>query len=147
MYADEKDAGPVALTPIYLLIGCSLPLWLHPLQRYSSGQYLLLLSGVLAIGIGDTFASFIGKKFGRHHWNGSKKTIEGTVGCILGQFAFIGILVYLDFIPSYLLFQSTTIISVIATSLVEALTDQVDNIVLPLVMYILLSVGIRNHID
>ena len=27
---DERDSGPVVLTHLYLLIGCTAPLWLYP---------------------------------------------------------------------------------------------------------------------
>jgi dolichol kinase len=48
---------------------------------------LILLSGVLAIGIGDSAASVIGSKFGRIRFPfpSSPKTLEGTLASALSQ--------------------------------------------------------------
>ncbi|RZC43221.1 dolichol kinase, partial [Asbolus verrucosus] len=119
VFSDEKDSGIIAFTPMYLLAGCALPLWIHPapcdVTNSAIFSLLPLLSGVLTTGIGDTAASIVGSKFGYHQWH------------------------------EFLKFHSTmlyvkVIMAITVTSLIEAKTDQIDNLVLPLVMYIILIV-------
>ena len=142
-FIDEKDAGKVALTPIYLLVGCSLPLWIHnspcDLTGSTAFELLPLISGVLSIGIGDTAASIIGSKLGRNKWPGTKKSVEGTIASILAQAAFIYSLNLLGYLPLTTRLTAVSGIAVILNSLIEALTDQVDNLVLPIITYVILA--------
>lgn len=142
-FLDEKDAGLVALTPIYLLIGCSLPMWLHPLPcdlTDSAGLNLLkLLAGVLSVGIGDTTASICGYLAGKHKWPGTAKSVEGTIASVVGQAGVVFLLYRLSFIHLNTLRAATAGAAIIINALVEAKTDQVDNLVLPLVTYIVLG--------
>jgi dolichol kinase len=142
-FIDEKDAGKVALTPFYLLIGCSLPLWIHPSPcdetNSSMFTFLPMLSGIISIGIGDTFASIVGSKFGKHKWWNRNKSVEGTLAGILSQFIFL----YMMNLTGYFLTMNQRkmiicSIAVIMNSLVEAFTDQIDNLVLPLITYTIL---------
>ncbi|XP_022201193.2 dolichol kinase [Nilaparvata lugens] len=153
-FADSKDEGPLALTPIYLLIGFAGPLWLHPslllpptlnsddsgisstYSGVSPGHLLPLLAGLLSVGVGDTAASVCGTWFGRHYWDGSKKTKEGSAACFISQLFALLVLIHFGFVPRTNLLEPIS--SIVVTSLVEAYTTQVDNLVLPLLMYIVL---------
>ncbi|KAG8276716.1 hypothetical protein J6590_058387 [Homalodisca vitripennis] len=135
VFSDEKDSS-LALTPIYLLVGCSVPLWLHP-EPSSSPQVLLpLLSGLLSVGVGDTAASVCGSLCGRHFWPDSRKTKEGSAACFLSQLFFVIALIHFGYAPRNNLLQPIAAIAVV--TLVEATTDQIDNLALPLIMYCML---------
>ncbi|XP_044739047.1 dolichol kinase [Chrysoperla carnea] len=141
IFVDEKDsAGGISLSPLYLLIGLSLPLWIHPfgcdLTDSAGFQLLPFCSGLLTIGVGDTFASIFGMLLGKHSWPGTKKTVEGTLGSILVQICCLYGLFHYDLIVERDIPKA--ILAIVFTSLVEAKTDQVDNLVLPLLAYIIL---------
>uniref|UniRef100_A0A8W7PRQ8 dolichol kinase n=1 Tax=Anopheles coluzzii TaxID=1518534 RepID=A0A8W7PRQ8_ANOCL len=143
LFIDEKDAGAIALTPIYLLVGCSLPLWLHPapcdLTNSGGLQMLTLSAGVLSIGIGDTAASVAGYHFGRHKWHArTNKSVEGTVASVLLQALAIGALYHVGVIQLTVSRAAYAGIAVLVNALVESRTDQIDNLVLPLVTYLIL---------
>lgn len=166
LFIDEKDAGSVALTPIYLLLGCSLPLWLHPCPWCtitSNGiDVLPLLSGVLSVGIGDTVASVVGSKYGRNMWlskcellgkynipipnnfvslTDGQKSIEGTLASISAQGLVLIVLVYLRYLYVSTFQIYVSVAAILVNSFIEAHTNQVDNLVLPLVTFIILSLS------
>lgn len=143
VFSDDKDTGLLALTPIYLLVGVSLPIWIHPApcDVTDSAQFsiLPLISGLLSIGVGDTSASYIGSNFGKLRWKGTTKTIEGTLACIFSQLGFVYFLYYLGCLP-YLNAEHLLriLVSILLSSVIEAKTTQIDNLVLPLVMFLIL---------
>ncbi|XP_053679772.1 dolichol kinase [Anopheles nili] len=142
LFIDEKDSGAVALTPIYLLVGCSLPLWLHPspcdLTNSGGLQMLTLLAGVLSIGIGDTAASVVGYYFGKHKWSGDNKSVEGTIASVLLQVLTVSAMYWIGMVHLTVSRGAYAGIAIIVNSLIESRTDQIDNLVLPLVTYLIL---------
>ncbi|KAF2073031.1 hypothetical protein CYY_005647 [Polysphondylium violaceum] len=145
-FLDSRDSGPITLTHIYLLLGCSIPLFLtffidilntnqtptyHPLSPFA---------GILTIGVGDTMASYIGVKHGSRKWFGSTKSLEGTLA-----FAISTTLFSLFLITQYTItFSTTEIFKIFSTSLlcaiIEASTSQIDNLILPLYFFILINI-------
>nr|CAG4637274.1 EOG090X0BFL [Ceriodaphnia reticulata] len=141
-FLDEKDQGTLILTHIYLLVGCSLPIWIFPLSTTTNARdNLLLCSGIVSLGVGDTAASIGGTLWGKTKFPGSSKSVEGTLCSMLAEICFMLILFYSGmFGVSSRLPWFSFLVSSVVTSLVEARTTQVDNLVLPLVMYIILIV-------
>ena len=90
-------------------------------------------------------AAIIGSKYGRHKIFSTKKSYEGTFSCLYS--IIITILIILAF-WKFCEFPNTSnfnivyffklVCSVIVISLLEAFTDQIDNLILPLIFYRLL---------
>ena len=89
-------------------------------------------------GIGDSAASYFGSKFGKTKFTNSEKTFEGTAASIVAQVIFI---VFLDFFFIVNVVSVGVVFAVTICSVVEAMTSQVDNIVLPFLMFIILSIA------
>jgi dolichol kinase len=91
-YVDGRDLrGPVVISHIFLLIGCSVPLWLalaatkledeDPWRGWrAETRDVSMLAGVICVGMGDAAASLVGRRFGRHKWPWSGgKSLEGSL--------------------------------------------------------------------
>ncbi|KAJ2797742.1 dolichol kinase [Coemansia helicoidea] len=126
-FTDARDAGPVVTAHFYLLLGCAVPVWL-------GGARAACLAGVLALGVADSAASLVGLGLGRRRWPGSAKTVEGTAGFVLGLFVAVS-LVPAGGGPG----AAARLAVCAALGLVEALTEQNDNLVVALAAYAALA--------
>lgn len=80
VFQDTKDLqGPLNLSYIYLLAGVTIPIVYDYLVNKDTVT-IIRYSGLITLGVGDTFASVIGKKFGTFKWNG-QQTISTRNNC------------------------------------------------------------------
>ncbi|XP_003738877.2 dolichol kinase [Galendromus occidentalis] len=129
-FLDEKDQGPLVVSHIYLLLGCSLPFLLYPGEDYSrDGVTLTLLTGVTILGVGDTVAAVFGARYGRTRWPNSKKTLEGTLAAIVAQLAFC---MFFAPVTADIVFFAKLSVILVLSSCLEATTEQNDNLAVPL---------------
>nr|XP_033817909.1 LOW QUALITY PROTEIN: dolichol kinase [Geotrypetes seraphini] len=143
LFLDERDSGPLILTHIYLLLGMSFSLWLFPRSCASSKvisgtRTLVPYSGVLAVGVGDTAASIFGSALGEIKWPGTKKTFEGTMLSIFAQIIFVALILIFDNNVNLNAGYIWLLVSITLVSLLESYTSQIDNLLLPLYLQILL---------
>ncbi|CAH0482598.1 unnamed protein product [Peronospora belbahrii] len=135
-FIDHREAGHVILTHSYLLLGCALPLWLAPSSSRRSA--LVVNAGVLALGVGDAMGAMVGSRIGKRKLFGSK-TVEGSAAMFISmmlasmplhdyhlRFFYNG-----EHVQLMLLIAATML-----TTILEAATAQIDNLVLPLYFYI-----------
>ncbi len=147
-FTDERDARPLILTHVYLLFGCAIPLWLVHYSNIrfrfptSADFYMTTLCGVVLLGMGDTMASIIGLQFGKTKWyEGTKKSIEGTLGAFLSvtlmQFIVVLVEIYLHEQVIETTWSKVSWGAHFYASLVgcilEALTLQIDNLTIPFI--------------
>lgn len=121
---DESEDSTV-VSHVGLVLGCAVPLWLHQWlgERYTEDDTILPLIGVWTLGIGDAMGAVVGKTFGRWKWGQQNRTVEGS----LAMFASISVVLF----PFGNL--AVWLPSVVAVTVLEAWTLQIDNILLPLV--------------
>jgi dolichol kinase len=130
-FLDHKDSGPVILSHFYLLTGCAGPLWLEGHSR------ILHQTGVLVLGIGDALASIVGRKYGRHCWPGSSKTAEGTLAFFTSVVLSAWLLRLTGLCEPFDMAKYAFVIAALA--LLEGVSDQHDNLILPIFAYIVAS--------
>ncbi|KAL8855306.1 MAG: hypothetical protein Q9178_008035 [Gyalolechia marmorata] len=158
-YVDGRDhRGPVIVSHIFLLIGCSIPLWLSlaSVERSTEPAWpgwevprrdLSMISGVVCVGMGDAAASLIGRRYGRRRWCWSGgKSIEGSAafaGAVTLGLGFARLwLLYGgwdgDSGDSWPLFLCKVVVAASGASLTEAvLTGGNDNVIVPIILWLL----------
>ena len=150
-FKGSQDVEPLVLTPFYLLIGLSIPVWtrfgtfsVEMLTTRASTTFLqsvLPYAGVMTIGVGDACAALIGTGFGRVKLPGTHKTVEGLLGNIAGQALFMVLIgPYLKWgargANDALILGSVMILS----SLLEVYTQDIDNLIIPIYAVLCLAV-------
>jgi len=134
-FKSSQDTGKFVLTPLYLLLGCSLPIWLDFLKNSSATKPpISSFSGILSVGIGDAAASVIGSKFGRHKVFGTKKSVEGFLASVVFQCFTIFIFQCFNLYN----LDCRVFAAIFIVSIAELVTKEIDNLVLPLFMYVML---------
>lgn len=163
-YVDGRDyRGPVIVSHVFLLIGCSIPLWLSlaDVPRMGTGPWegwdvvsrqVSMVSGVICVGMGDAAASLVGRRFGRLKWFwGGGKSLEGSISFALAVFcgltaarAWITLGGWLvsgsdgSYSYSWLWAASKVMLAAMGASATEAvLTGCNDNVVVPVVLWLL----------
>ena len=146
-YKDQKDTGIIVTSHFYLLFGFSLPLIFYKSLKYDHlSTSLLPFSGLLSIGVADSFSSIFGSYLGKHKWSKTNpKSIEGTFyGFIFLYMANCFIILAFSCLDTWFSFSKfiLLIFSSIMVCLMEAFTDQIDNLFLPFYYFSLLNISL-----
>ena len=149
-FIDSRDAGTLILTHVYLLLGCAIPVWLdaalpHALgtrpavmgaaaQISAAARAAVPYAGILVLGVGDAMASTVGICAGRIRWPGRRKTLEGSAAGVASMLLTLVLIQALDnggkpYGPGS--WAALGLCTTLACAL-EATTEQIDNLFLPL---------------
>ncbi|KXN91673.1 Dolichol kinase sec59 [Leucoagaricus sp. SymC.cos] len=127
-FLDDRDGGTAILSHFYLLTGCAGSLWLE------GPTHLLQYTGILALGVGDAVASVVGKRIGVHRWSPTTtKTLEGSLAFVVSVVVSAWLLRLVGSAEPFS--TGRYLLGVVVSALLEALSDQNDNLTLPLYMW------------
>lgn len=144
-FLDARDSGALVLTHTYLLLGCSIPIWLSSALPPPTAATTTTLAaacltaaphaGILVLGVGDAMASLVGISIGRVRWTSvTHKTLEGTAAGVAAMLVLMGVILHSSLpggLPHSIYVWATLSACVVIACLLEALTDQIDNLFLP----------------
>ena len=163
-YVDGRDhRGPVIVSHMFLLIGCAIPLWMSLADTERAGtaafegwdvvtRDLSMISGVVCVGMGDSAASLIGRRYGCRKWVWSGgKSLEGSLAFALA--VVLGLCISRLWLTSggwagdrddtWTMTVAKAAVAAIGASFTEAvLTGGNDNVVVPIVLWLLVR-GLR----
>ncbi|GLB40520.1 putative dolichol kinase [Lyophyllum shimeji] len=133
-FLDHRDRGTAIVSHFYLLTGCAGSVWLEgPTQ-------LLQFTGILTLGVGDAMASIVGKRIGFHRWSPTtSKTLEGSIAFTVTIVASAWLLRLFGLAEPFSTLRYAAVVALSST--LEALSDQNDNLTLPLFMWSMLVVA------
>ncbi|CAK7909652.1 dolichol kinase [[Candida] anglica] len=136
IFQDEKDLnGPLNCSYIFLLLGITIPIVLD--YCFSKGDVSIYsFLGLVFLGIGDSSASIIGKKYGTIKWKDSDKTVQGTLAFFASSFVSFYALEY--FLPVSVPNWEALFIACILSALLEGASDLNDNFLIPAFSFIAL---------
>ena len=121
--ATRNGMGSDNIESVYYLLGGYV---INTIISLIVPQYTIgILLGVVALGLGDTFACIIGKLFGKHKFKNGK-SVEGFIGFILG--AMISMFLFTHITPWKLL------IITIAGAITELYSGDYDNVLIQVVV-------------
>ena len=142
-FLDEKEnPNGFLYTHVGLVFGCALPLWISVSHQSPSHLLLLPYLGILSLGVGDAMGAIVGTLYGKTYLSKeSKRTLEGSLG------VFVSIWICAE---AFLLWQDRMsndsynhqgcgnyrgdlIGSALVMTIIEACTDQIDNLYLPFI--------------
>lgn len=131
MFQDEKDLkGPLSLSYIFLLLGAAIPIGYGVVvgDVVSMRSYI----GLVTLGLGDSFASIVGRRFGKIKWRNSSRTMEGTLTYIIVTFAsFVAIDHYLLPEASKVKNWENVFIVALISGILEGVASLNDNVLIP----------------
>ncbi len=124
----KDDGGQIIVSHIFLIVGCAAPLWVSQILSNQGTLSLLVAEfGVLCIGIGDAMGAVVGKSIGKHKWGRNQRTLEGSFAM------WFSMVVAGAFFGSSMREYVALLVATTVTTILEAFTVQLDNLVLPIV--------------
>ena len=118
---NERDSGDIVVSHLYLLIGCSAPGWIS--ESNDPNVLPFMIGGVISLCVFDSIAAIVGEIWGRNKWHEMNRTKEGS---------FVGMITSCATAIAFGTNDTLAIVAVGLSTMLEAFTEQDDNLVLPM---------------